>query len=246
MAPRLRVTLFLAGFLLIWGVMYGAGAVQGGGVTYGLVALAATLAVAALWERVAFRTPSRELARVLGLGRPTPRSLVAGGLVAAVVVAFYPIWSAVSGVPLPLRADWLWLAIGLFAYHGLAEELAWRGYAFRRLREGRTFRGAVLWTMPLIAATHVPIVITQGPVVGGLAMVVAAVTCLPFGYLWERGGQTIWAAAMLHAAIDVFKLIEVPPGPDAVSFSIALSLVSIVVPLAVFLFGDRFFGAARS
>lgn len=109
-----------------------------------------------------------------------------------------------------------------------------------------SLRGAVLWTKPLIAVTHVAIVITHGPVVGGLAMVVAAVTCLPFGYLWERGGRTIWAAAMVHAAIDVFKLVEVPPGPDAVSFSIALSLVSLVVPLAAFAFGDRFFGAARS
>ena len=63
--------------------------------------------------------------------------------------------------------------------------------------------------MPLIAFTHLPILITSGPVVGSLAIVVAAVTCLPFAYLWERGSETIWAAAMLHASIDAFKLLEV-------------------------------------
>jgi membrane protease YdiL (CAAX protease family) len=53
-----------------------------------------------------------------------------------------------SGNDLPLRSGWLWLAVGLFAYHGLAEELAWRGYAFRRLRQGRTFGAAIRWTIP--------------------------------------------------------------------------------------------------
>ena len=36
----------------------------------------------------------------------------------------------------------------------------------RRLREGRSFRSAVLWTMPLVAVTHVPILLTMGAAVG--------------------------------------------------------------------------------
>ena len=142
------------------------------------------------------------------------------------MLAFYPAYVLVSGNELPLRADWLLLAIGLFAYNGLAEELAWRGYAFRRLRQGRTFGAAIRWTMPLLAVTHVPILMTRGPAVGSLAIVVAAVTCLPFAYLWERGGKTIWAAAMLHASIDAFKLVEVPTGDEAVMFSMSLGLVA--------------------
>ncbi len=164
-------------------------------------------------------------------------------MVSVAVLSFYPLYVLASGIDLPLRSDWLWLAVGLFAYHGLAEELAWRGYAFRRLREERTFKSAILCTMPLIAVTHLPIVITSGPLVGAFAIVVAAVTCLPFGYLWERGRHTIWAAAMLHASIDAFKLLHVPTGQDAVIFSVSLAVVSLLVPLGVFLLGDRFFGA---
>ncbi len=236
---------FLFGFFLIWGVMFGAGAALGNSVELGLLALAATLAAAGLWEHRAFGTPRDQLLRVLGFGRPVARSLVAGLIISSAVLAFYPAYVLVSGNDLPLRSDWLLIAIGLFAYNGLAEELAWRGYAFRRLREGRTFGAAIGWTMPLLAVTHVPILITHGPAVGSLAIVVAAVTCLPFAYLWERGGKTIWAAAMLHASIDAFKVLEVPTGDEAVMFSVSLGLVSLVVPLGVFVFGDRFFGAAK-
>ena len=234
---------FLIGFFAIWGVMYGSGALAAGGVQYGIVALGATLATACLWEHRAFGTARRHLLSALGFGRPTGRSLVAGLVVSVAVLSFYPLYVLTSGIDLPLRSDWLWLAVGLFAYHGLAEELAWRGYAFRRLREERTFKSAVLCTMPLIAVTHLPIVITSGPLVGAFAIVVAAVTCLPFGYLWERGRHTIWAAAMLHASIDAFKLFHVPTGQDAVIFSVSLAVVSLLVPLGVFLLGDRFFGA---
>jgi membrane protease YdiL (CAAX protease family) len=237
--PSMR---FLLGFFSIWGVLYAAGAAQGGGVAYGLLALAITGAVAALWEHYAFATPARALLGSLGFGRPTGRSLLAGAVVSAAVLTFYPAYVLVSGTDLTLRSDWLWLAVGLFAYHGLAEEMAWRGYAFRRLRQGRTFGAAIARTIPLIAITHLPIVITNGPVVGLFAIVVAAVTCLPFGYLWERGGQTIWAAAMLHASIDAFKLFEVPSGEAGVVFSISLAVVSLFVPLGVLLMSDRFFG----
>jgi membrane protease YdiL (CAAX protease family) len=137
----------------------------------------------------------------------------------AAVLTFYPAYVLVSGTDLTLRSNWLWLAVGLFAYHGLAEELAWHGYAFRRLRRGRTFATAIRRTIPLIAITHLPIVITNGFAVGLFTIAVAAVTCLPFGYLWERGGETIWAAAMLHASIDAFKLFEIPGGEAGLVFS---------------------------
>jgi membrane protease YdiL (CAAX protease family) len=242
----MRLGRFLLGFFSIWGALYASGVAQGGSVAYGVFALAITGAVAALWEHFAFATPVRALLGSLGFGRPTGRSLLVGAVVSAAVLAFYPAYVLLSGTDLTLRSNWLWLAVGLFAYHGLAEELAWRGYAFRRLRQGRTFKAAIGRTMPLIAITHLPIMITNGPAVGLFAIAVAAITCLPFGYLWERGGQTIWAAAMLHASIDAFKLFEVPGGEAGVVFSISLAMVSILVPLGVLLIGDRFFGREPS
>ncbi len=126
----------------------------------------------------------------------------------------------------------MWLLIGIFAFHGLAEELVWRGFAFRRLREGRSFRSALGWTMPLIAITHLPIVFTLGPVIGLTAMLIAAVTSIPFGYLYESGRHTIWAPALLHTAIDAFKLVIIPAGALA-AFSPLILVTALLVPLLV-------------
>jgi hypothetical protein len=108
----------------------------------------------------------------------------------------------------------------------------WRGYAYRRLRVGRSFRAAVLWTMPLLALAHVPIVVTSGPLVGGAALMVAAVTTVPLAYLFDTGRSTIWAPAVVHTAIDSFKMVIVPAAA-VTTFSLLLSAVSIVVPLLV-------------
>lgn len=48
--PSMRLGRFLFGFFSIWGALYVSGAAQGGGVAYGLLALAIITAVAALWE----------------------------------------------------------------------------------------------------------------------------------------------------------------------------------------------------
>jgi membrane protease YdiL (CAAX protease family) len=110
-------------------------------------------------------------------------------------LAVFPLLTLVTGHVVELRDDWLWLLVGIFAFNGLAEELGWRAYAFGRLHRGRSFRRATILTMPLLAAIHVPIVVTSGPLVGIGAMLAAAVTAVPFARLYEHGRHTIWAPA---------------------------------------------------
>ena len=151
------------------------------------------------------------------------------------VLLVFPATTMVSGAAVTLRPDWPWLLIGIFAFHGVAEELVWRGYAFRRLREGRSFWAATGWTMPLIAVTHVPIVATMGLAVGLGAMAVAAVTSLPFAYLYETGRRTIWAPAVVHTAIDTFKLVLIPAAALP-TYSVLIIVASLAVPLLAFAF----------
>jgi membrane protease YdiL (CAAX protease family) len=222
-------------FLLGFAVLYGALAVLGAADPTGrwhVVLAAAVLAVAVIVERVLYRTPIGRALRRCGLGRPGGRSLAAAAGASVLVLGVYPLHTAVTGSVLALRPDWLWVLLGVFAFHGVAEELVWRGFAFRRLRAGRSFRSAVLWTMPLVAATHVPIVLTMGVAVGIGAMAVAAVTSLPFAHLYEAGNRTLWAPALLHTAIDSFKIVIVPAAA-ATTYSLLLVAVSLVVPLLV-------------
>jgi membrane protease YdiL (CAAX protease family) len=179
--------------------------------------------------------------RARGAARPRGRALAVAALVSLAIVGGQLLAAAAIGAPLRLPADWPAVLIGVLLFHGLAEELVWRGFAFAHLRQGRTFRRAVLLSMPLIALTHLPVVVGSGVAVGAAAILVAAVTCLPLAHLWERGGRTLWAPALVHAAVDAFKLFE-PTGEPA--FTLALAAVGLLVPLLALAFGDRFFGTA--
>lgn len=231
---------FLAGFLVIWGALHATASLDATG-KLGLVILAVTLSAAALIEVFVYRTPTPHLPRLLGFGRPRGRALVVAGGVSAVILGVFPLFTLLTGQSLALRSSWPWLLIGIFAFHGLAEELTWRGYGFRRLRAGRSFWRATLWTMPLVAAAHIPVIAGNGPLIGAGAMLVAAVTALPLAYLYENGGRTIWPPALVHTAIDSFKLVVVT-GPAAATFSLLIIAVSLVVPLVVFAFPRRTFG----
>jgi membrane protease YdiL (CAAX protease family) len=222
---------FLLGFAVLWGVLAGLAEIDATG-RFGLAILAGVLLVALGVERLLHGIPPRGALRALGFERPVGRALLVA-LAVSVPVIVVP--AMVTGMRPELRPGWPWLLIGIFAFHGLAEELVWRGYAYRRLREGRSFGRAVLLTMPLVAVTHVPIVLGSGVAVGAAAMVVAAATAVPMAHLWEMGRRTIWAPALLHTAIDHFKLLVLPA--STVTFSLTLAAVSATVPLLVLFVG---------
>jgi hypothetical protein len=143
---------FLAGFAILLTVLLATSALDATG-RWGIAILAAVLLTALAVERVLYGIGPREAVSRLGLGRPGGRALVAACAVGALVLLVYPILTAITGAVPALRPDWPWLLIGIVAFHGVAEELVWRGYAYRRLRVGRSFGRAVLWTMPLVAPT---------------------------------------------------------------------------------------------
>jgi membrane protease YdiL (CAAX protease family) len=220
---------FLLGFALLYGVLAGLAELDATG-RYGLAILAAVLLAALVVEYLLDGTGPAAALRRIGFGRAGGRALVVALGVAGLVQLVYPLVTTMTGAAPVLRPGWPWLLIGIFAFHGLAEELVWRGYAFRRLREGRSFGAAVAWTMPLVAATHLPILLRSGVAVGLAAMAVAAVTALPLAHLYEAGRGTIWAPAVVHTGIDSFKLVEIPTAA-LTTFSLTLAAASVFIPL---------------
>ncbi len=219
---------FLAGFAMLYGGLAGLAELDATG-RFGLLILAAVLLAALVVEWLLDGTRPVEAARRLGFGGAGGRALLVAAAVSALVLLVFPLVTAITGAVPTLRPGWPWLLVGIFAFHGLAEELVWRGYAFRRLRAGRSFGRAVAWSMPLVAATHIPIIVGSGPAVGAAAILVAAVTTLPFAQ-YEGGGNTLWAPALVHTAIDTFKLVELPAAA-LMTFSLTLAAVSLTVPL---------------
>lgn len=230
--PRRISTLpFLLGFALLYGVLGGLSEFDATG-RHGLGILGAVLLATVLVVGRLERTGPRSTVRGLGLDRPGGRAVLVALGVGVLLQGVFPLAGAMTGATFALRPGWPWLLLGIFAFHGLAEELVWRGYAFARLRRGRSFGAAVIATMPLIAATHLLIVVRAGVAVGVAAMLVAAVTSLPFAHLYELGRRTIWAPAVLHTAIDSFKLVTIPDDVT-VSFSLTLAAASLTIPLLV-------------
>lgn len=204
-----------------------------------VLALGIALAILATGEILAFGATPRTVLTTLGYGRPDGRAIVLALIVGAAVIAGYLVGAAALGIELELRAEWPLVLVGALLFHGLAEESVWRGFVYRHLREGRTFGRAVLVTIPFIALTHVPIIATNGWLVGLLALLTAAVTCVPLAYLWDRGAATVWAPAIVHGMIGTWQLFD---RTYPVSFSIIVMVVTILVPLLVFPIGRRLFG----
>jgi membrane protease YdiL (CAAX protease family) len=218
---------FLVGFGLLWTVLAGAAQLDPTA-AWGVAVLAAVLVVGVVVEGVLHG--SRRPLRRLGFARPPTRGLWLAAGVSAAILLVYPLTGAVTGTSITLRPGWPVLLVGVFALHGLAEEIVWRGYVFRRLRVGRSFPAAAVLSMPLIAVTHVPIAVAAGPVIGLGAMAVAATTAVPLAYLFETGRGTVWAPAIVHTAIDSFKLVVIPAAA-LTTFSLLLVAVSLLVPL---------------
>ena len=227
MWPRLIV-----GFVVVYGVL-AIGTALDATARFGLLTLAAVLVAIALTEWTQTRSAGAVVRARLGVGRPGVPALVAATAVSLLVLSVHPLAAALTGSTVALRPNWPWLLLGVFAVHGLAEELVWRRFVFRRLRESHAFWPAVWRSMPFVAAAHVPIVLTVGPVVGLGAMLVAAVTSLPLSYLYEWGRRTLWAPALVHTAIDSLKIVDVPAGTTT-AFSLSLIAVSLAAPLLIF------------
>ncbi|MFN2386917.1 MAG: hypothetical protein ABR576_11650 [Thermoanaerobaculia bacterium] len=103
--------LLIAGFLAIFVVFDRAGAaLRSGRGERGWILCALVVALAWSLEVVLYRRPAGEAFRALGLRFGSPR--------------------AVLGAPVPLRGDWLTVLPGLFAQHGVAEEVLFRGFPF--------------------------------------------------------------------------------------------------------------------
>jgi membrane protease YdiL (CAAX protease family) len=203
------------------------------------LALGVALLILATGEILAFGANPRTVLLTLGYGRPDDRAIVLALIVGAAVILGYLAGAAALGIQLDLRPNWPLVLVGALLFHGLAEESVWRGFVYRHLREGRTFGRAVLVTIPFIALTHVPIIASNGWLVGALALLTAAVTCVPLAYLWDHGPATVWAPAIVHGMVGAWQLFD---RTYPVTFSVVVMVVTLTVPLLVFPIGRRLFG----
>jgi membrane protease YdiL (CAAX protease family) len=152
-------------------------------------------------------------------------------LLLLVVIPIYA--AALRGGLLAAHPGWLWLLPGLFAQSGIAEEALFRGYLFGRLRCGRSFwRAALLATVPF-ALVHLILFATMAWPVALAAVLLSIVLSFPLARLYELGGNTIWAPALLHFTVQgAIKVLEVP---GDTTLPLVWMAAAAVIPFLVFL-----------
>jgi membrane protease YdiL (CAAX protease family) len=206
------------------------------GSMYGEKGLAIALLVVtatALVDRLLFRPPPQAVIRHLGLGPPRVTGVLVSGGVALLLVSTGLAASRWSGMTLTLVAGWAWMLPGLFAQGGIAEEVLFRGFLFRYVRSGRSFWRAASVSMLPFVAVHLLLFLTMPWPIAVASVLLAVVVSFPLARLYELGGGTIWAPALLHFVIQgTVKVVVVSGGVE--SFAIIWMIASAVVPLLIF------------
>jgi membrane protease YdiL (CAAX protease family) len=202
---------------------------------YGAPICALVIAMALLVERWIFgKTPMQALA-TLGFGTPAGRGMLAAALASIALLAYFPILALMTGAQLILRDGWLWIVCGVFLQGGIAEELLWRGYLFRHLRATRGFWRAAAIAMVYMVAQHTLLLLTMPLPIALAALVVALLSSFPLAYLFEAGGNTIWAPALLHAVIQGALKVVTVPEDMLLPVQLGWMALSMLVPYLVFL-----------
>jgi membrane protease YdiL (CAAX protease family) len=135
----------------------------------------------------------------------------------------------------------LWILVGLFALHGIAEEVLFRGFAFHNLRVGRTFARAALLSLLLFAIAHLYLFTYMPPALAMFATFLSLASAYPLAYLFERGNNTIWAPAVLHTQVHAISFFVIP---EALVTTTAISWMSVwsVSVLVIYAFREPLFG----
>lgn len=167
--------------------------------------------VAVLFERQAFKHNAVQGLRVIGYGRPNPRAILVAVIIGLIMLAFFPIFSLITGAQISLKTDWLWILVGAIALNGIGEETLFRGFVFGGLRReaGLSFRQAGFISMAIFASVHLLLFIGNPFFVGFLGTLVAVAAAFPMAHLFERGNNTIWAPVVLHVATHTIRLVDI-------------------------------------
>ncbi|MEZ5330777.1 MAG: CPBP family glutamic-type intramembrane protease [Thermoanaerobaculia bacterium] len=231
-----RLTIVLAAlFALFHGIAEGLGSDRG---QHGpLIATVVVVAVLGADRRLSGEPLARCL-QGLGLGAPRLRGLGTAAALCLLLLASVPLLFRSAGAEPTLLPGWALLLPGLFAQAGIAEEVLFRGFLFRRLRRGRSFRRAAgLAAIPFVLV-HLLLLATLAPPVALASIALAAAISFPLAHLYELGGGTIWAPALLHfvvqGTVKVLDLDGVPP-----TVPVLWMLASATVPWAAFLVRRR-------
>ncbi len=181
-------------------------------------------------ERLLFGTGWRRATEDVGFVAARPPALAVALLAALPMWLFLPAYALVTGLPLTVTPEWLAVLIGVVLVNGLAEEVIHRGFIFGHLRREMGFLAAATISAAIFAAQHLYLMATIGVVPGFASVVLAAALGYPLAFMFEAGGRSLGAPAILHTGSNAPIVLFVLPAEATASIlmpHMAVVLVSI-------------------
>jgi membrane protease YdiL (CAAX protease family) len=155
------------------------------------------------------------------------------------LLIFFPLYSLLATTPLLIRPHWQWFILSALLINGLAEETMMRGFVFRHLREERSFWRAAALSTAYFAGYHLVLIFTAGVLFGVIGVLIAIPTGFLTAYLYERGNNTIWASALLHAVNNALVYIFVFPTDIQSSATVFFLVVSLALTVLIVMWAYR-------
>jgi len=201
------------------------------GLAVGLVVITATLAV----DRAFFGSRERPIVTALGLGRPHSRGMLTAAAISGLLLATIPIVALVTGASVAVDPHAALLAVGMAMQAGVAEELVFRGFLFGHLRRQRTFWRAAAASLPPFLVAHLFLFFALPWPIALTAVALSVVLSFPLAQLYEIGGRTIWAPALVHFVIQAAVKLVALTGDSAGAFPLVWMTAAAIVPWLAFL-----------
>ena len=201
------------------------------GIVVGLIVVVAILIV----ERLLFTNTLAGTAKAIGLGQPKALGMILAIAIAILMGVSTVIFAWQTGTTFTLFSNWQLLLIGLFFQAGIAEETLFRGYLYGFFRRRNRFlRAAALSALPFVAV-HFVMFLTMDWMIASASVGLAVVTTFPLSRLFDLGGSTIWAPAIVHFVVQAGVKLLVAQGESASLYPFFWMILCAVIPLSVFL-----------
>ena len=238
-AARVSTLAVIFGFVILWLVLDRSAALLSSLFgEWGLVICAAVIVAAVVTEIVLTGRTPVQAAAALGLRRPRGAVWLQTILIVALLLLYFPLFSLLTGTTIRIRPDALLLLPGLFAQGGIAEELVFRGFLFRHLRENRTFWRAALLSAVPFTAVHLLLFSTLEPVLAVLSIAIALSMSFPLAWLFERSGNSVWSPALVHFVAQGAVKLAGTDGDRFLIMAMGWMVLSALIPWLAFLIRD--------
>ena len=231
--------LFL-GLVLVFALFHWTASVLGSdrgqhGVLIGLLVVAAIITA----KIFLFNKSFKESVKEVGLTSPKSSGILIAILISVLMLLTILVFSSVTDSSFSFYPKWYLLVPGLFFQAGIAEETLFRGYLFGHIRTKYSFwKAAILAAVPFILV-HLMMFYSLSFAIAFASILLAVVTSFPFARLFELGGNTIWAPAILHFVVQGTVKVLIASGESAETFPLFWIAVCALIPLLVFLMPEK-------